>query len=375
MRRPLYTESAQIDAGVQWFSFREGGPMNLLEMLSDHHRIVSVIGMAKNAGKTVTLNELIDQATGLGWKLGLTSIGRDGERQDVVTCTEKPTIYAEAGTLLATAEAMFECSEAKLEILESTDFNTPLGKVLIARTLTPGNVQLAGPCSSRAIRGVSERMLAYGARLVFVDGALDRISSASPAVADGAVLSTGAVLSRDMNKVIEQTVHQVRLFQLPVVDEPIIREVADKLEQNRGVVLVEESEDCFQRVELELKTALNAGRHIADSMNSRTRYVILGGALVTKTLTDILSATRNYKHCVFVVRDATRIFIGHRDWLHLMKAGVQVAVADPVEILAVTVNPYAPAGYYFEPHRFLEQMQEFLKPIPVYDVVHGGGSQ
>ncbi len=346
--------------------------MNLLELLADHHRIIAVIGMAKNAGKTVALNELIAQASEHALGLGLTSIGRDGEKVDVVTSTDKPTIYVEPGTLLATAEGLFDCSEARLELLEITDYSSSLGRILIARVIGPGNIQLAGPCTNSGIRDVSERMLAYGARLVLVDGALDRVSSASPAIADAAVLSTGAVLSRDMNKVIEQTVHRVRLFQLASVEERWIKEVSDELGYAPGITLVEEVEHRFERIDLPMKTALNAGKQIADAMNSSTRYVIISGALVTKTLMDIVQTTRAYKHVVFVVRDATRVFIDHRDWLHFQKLGVTVQVADPVDILAVTVNPYAPTGYFFEPRRFLEQLQDLLTPIPVYDVVHGG---
>ncbi len=346
--------------------------MNLLELLSDHHRIIAVIGMAKNAGKTVALNELIAEASENSLRLGLTSIGRDGEKVDVVTCTDKPTIYVESGTLLATAEGLFDCSEARLELLEITDYGSSMGRILIARVISAGNVQLAGPCTNSGIREVSERMLAYGARLVLVDGALDRVSSASPSIADAAVLSTGAVLSRDMNKVIEQTVHRVRLFQLEAVPERWIKDISDELGYAPGITLLEEHEHRLERIDLPVKTALNAGKAIADAMNSSTRYVIISGALVTKTLTDVIQATRAYKHVTFVVRDATRIFIDHRDWLHFQKLGITVQVADPVDILAVTVNPYAPTGYFFEPRRFLELLKDFLNPIPVFDVVHGG---
>lgn len=346
--------------------------MNLLDLISDHHRIIAVIGMAKNAGKTVALNELISQASENALRLGLTSIGRDGERIDVVTSTDKPTIYAEPGTLLATAEGLFDCSEARLELLEITDYGSSMGRILIARVIGAGNVQLAGPCTNTGIRDVSEKMLQYGARLVLVDGALDRVSSASPAIADAAVLSTGAVLSRDMNKVIEQTLHRVRLFQLERVQDPWIRSLSDELGYAPGITVIEAENDCYQRRDLPIRTALSSGKLIAEAMSDRSRFVLVSGALVTKTLTDIVQSTRAYQHTVFVVRDATRIFIDHRDWLYFKKLGIRVQVADPVDILAVTVNPYAPTGYFFEPKRFLGQLREFLDPIPVFDVVHGG---
>ena len=53
---------------------------------------VSLVGLSKNAGKTVTLNRLIRAAAGLGIPLGLLSTGRDGEPVDAVTELPKPRI-------------------------------------------------------------------------------------------------------------------------------------------------------------------------------------------------------------------------------------------------------------------------------------------
>ena len=67
--------------------------MQLLSLVKDKYKMISVVGMAKNSGKTVTLNQLIAEALEDNLKLGITSIGRDGEKQDIVTFTEKPLIY------------------------------------------------------------------------------------------------------------------------------------------------------------------------------------------------------------------------------------------------------------------------------------------
>lgn len=347
--------------------------MFLIDLLKEQHKIISVIGMAKNAGKTVALNEIIYQAMEGGLTVGLTSIGRDGERQDVVTCTEKPMIYADEGMLIATAEGLFNCADARLEILDMTDYPTSMGRVLIAKVIHPGHVQIAGPCSNQAIRDVSERMLRFGADRVIVDGALDRVSSASPSITDASILSTGAVLSRDMDKVIEQTSHRVHLFNLPCVEEQAIHKMAERAVNAKQNIIIDMDDEGEAIVrELAIRTALNAGKTIADHLQHQSRYVVIQGSLVTKTLMDIVKQTRQYKRLTFVVRDATRIFIEHRDWLYFQKVGVKIRVLDPIQILAVTVNPYSPMGYYFDPQKFKKQLAIQLEPIPVFDVVHGG---
>ncbi len=61
--------------------------MGLLYDLSSKYKTISIVGMAKNAGKTTALNYLIEEAMDEGVLLGVTSTGRDGETQDLVTGT------------------------------------------------------------------------------------------------------------------------------------------------------------------------------------------------------------------------------------------------------------------------------------------------
>ena len=342
--------------------------MQIIDLIKDKYKIISVIGMSKNAGKTVALNELLCEAAGKDMTIGLTSIGRDGEKQDIVTCTEKPLIYIMEGTYIATAETLFNCSEAKLEILEITDFTTSIGRIIIAKAISPGYVQIAGPCSNRDIRIVAEKMLSYGAELAIVDGALDRVSSASPTITEATILATGAVLSRDMNKVVEQTVHRVNLFHIEEERDDRIKAIAQTAFDEKKVTLID---DAFSSTTLPVKTALNAGKIIGDAIEESTHTVIIPGSFVTKTAMDITSMTKDYKNVNFVIQDATKVFIEHRDWLLLNKLGFNLKVMEPINILAVTINPYAPQGYYFDPTLFKERMGIYLNNVPIIDVMEG----
>lgn len=346
--------------------------MQLIDLIRENrHQVVSVVGMAKNAGKTVTLNEIINQSMESGTLLGLTSIGRDGETQDVVTCTQKPAIYVDEGTLIATAEALYNCSDARLEILEMTNFHTSMGKIMIAKALSPGYIQIAGPCTNRDIREVSNRMLAYGAQLVIVDGALDRVSSASPAISDATVLATGAVLSRNMDKVIEESIHRVSLFRLPALYEADIKMMAKAAIGLKEIQIVQSGDGGLELKHIPIKTALGAGRKIAESLCEESLYVIVPGSLVSKTLFDVASGSKHFKNITFIVQDATKLFVESRDWQLLLRKGLKVVVMEEINLLAVTINPYAPAGYYFDPVNFKSRLQSFLDPTPVFDVMEG----
>ncbi|MBM7560949.1 lysine 5,6-aminomutase reactivase subunit KamB [Fusibacter tunisiensis] len=345
--------------------------MGLYQLFENTYKIISIVGMAKNAGKTVTLNALIESLDQNGASVGLTSIGRDGERQDIVTKTDKPMIYVKKGTLIATAELLFGLSEVKMAVVEVTDHQTAMGRVIIGRTLADGYVQIGGPSSNSAVNAVAERMLGHGADYVLVDGALDRASSASPLITEACVLATGAVLSRDMTKAISKTVHKASLFNLPEASEASVLEYWGLAEESRQVISIDSENQA--RALGTSKTALSAGRNIGEWVDEQTKILLFPGALTTKTLMEIVHGTQHYKSIQFVVADATKLFIEHKDWQYFKRIGVDIRVRYGIKLLAITVNPYAPQGYFYDGALFKQSLNERLPEIPIVDVMEGDG--
>jgi hypothetical protein len=342
--------------------------MSLFHWTSSEVRRIAVVGMAKNAGKTVTLNALIAEAAEEHVTLGLTSIGRDGEREDRVTMTEKPSIYVEEGTLIATASTLFNGAEARLEVLDVTDLQTPMGEVVIGRALSPGFIELAGPVTNSGIRRVTDEMLRWGAQKVLVDGAIDRVSSASPAVCEACILSTGAVLSRDMQMAVRLTQHRVGLLGLEPLEGPALRAMAEEVFEADELALIAGGE--MHRIAS--PSALLAGRKIAGQLTEETTHVLIPGALVDRTLRDLFADRRYLERVTVVVKDGTRLFIDPMTWEKWRRAGLRVVVKDPIRLLGLTVNPFSPEGYYFHPERFVKGLREALPDLTVVDVLGGG---
>ena len=94
--------------------------MGLLYDLSTKYKTLSIVGMAKNAGKTTALNYLIEEAIDEGITLGVTSTGRDGESQDLVTGTEKPRVYLDQDMLVAVPSLLYDLADAGLEVIKRT---------------------------------------------------------------------------------------------------------------------------------------------------------------------------------------------------------------------------------------------------------------
>lgn len=339
--------------------------MELFNLIYPHYKVVSLIGMAKNAGKTMVLNSIIESSIEKDVVIGLTSTGRDGEREDIVTKTEKPTIYVERGTIIATAKELLLKCEAKVEILEVTPYNTSLGEVIIGRVRSSGLVELAGPDINAYMKDVVNKVLGHGAELVLIDGAIDRKSAASPWIADATILSTGAVISRSVEVVKNESIHQVELFQLKEVENENIKNIAAQIYETKRYVVVNKNGEIE---ELPIKTALNSGSIIGSAIKEDSEYVILSGSLVERVLADIMEVCPYYKEVTFIVQDSTKIFIDRKRWRAFKNRGIKIKVLHPIEVLAVTTNPYSPEGYFFEPKSFVELMRGALSPVPVIDV-------
>ena len=158
--------------------------MYLLEELSQKYKTVSIVGMAKNAGKTTALNYLIEEAMDEGIVLGITSTGRDGESTDLVTGTDKPRVFLDTDTIVSVPEKLYELADAGLEILKMTEYGSSLGRIMLCRVVTSGYVQVAGPVINASHAKMCEEMLGFGAELILIDGAIDRKSIAAPETSD-----------------------------------------------------------------------------------------------------------------------------------------------------------------------------------------------
>lgn len=314
---------------------------------------ISFIGMSKNAGKTTTLNYFIEQTRGK-YTLGLSSIGRDGETVDRVTSTSKPKIYIYKGTIVATCEACFKLCDATLEILEVTGINTPMGKVLIARAITDGFVEIAGPSSNKETKIIMEKMKFYGANKLFIDGALSRKSLASPTVAEGTMLSTGAALSNSLQKVVSQTVFSYHLLNIETLKTPeIISQIRENLDKNedQGITLIFNSE-AYKTFDLDT-TIIGNEELVVGNVELDSRWIYTSGAITDSFADTLVKNTRPGQKLILVVNDGTKLFINEESLSKLKVRKIEILSLDKIQICGITINPYSANDYEMDSNALL----------------------
>ena len=342
--------------------------MGFIADIQEKYKTVSIVGMAKNAGKTTALNYLLEEAYDEGLRMGVTSTGRDGETSDLVFETDKPKVYLFEDTIVTVPEQLYGLAETSLEILKRTNCRTALGQVLLCRVARSGYVQIAGPGSIMEHKKLCEQMFDQGIDMIIIDGAIDRKSIADPATSDAIILSTGAVISRRIKNVVEETVHVVSVYKSPLVEDEKLRAILEK--EDRDVFRILTIDKDYNVAQVPVRTALGAGPIVNDAIGEDTRFVYIPGAITERILDHISPA--KLKQVTIVLPNPTKVFVGATRWQQLRKMGLHVQVLENIEVAAVTVNPFSPHGYSFDRDELLNAVKEALPGLPVVDVRVGG---
>lgn len=301
------------------------------------HRSVSIVGLAKNAGKTECLNYIIKRLPLDYFSVAVTSIGIDGETTDQVTGTAKPEITVREGMFFATSEKHFRQKRPLSELYDVGEEDTALGRIVTAKALQEGKVLLSGPSSAVALKRWMRSLKDFGIDLILVDGALSRLSTASPAVSEAMVLSTGAAYSANIRELVGKTAFVVELIRLPlyVGAEPSVRV------------------SSFSS----LDAATLKGR----------RVVEVEGAL-TDRLLQLAKNALDEDGLELVVGDFTKVFCSQELYRAFVRRGGQISVRMKSELLAVCVNPKAPNGIVLDSDLLCRELSEKIG-LPVYDIV------
>ena len=255
-------------------------------------RRVCVLGASKNAGKTTTLNALSAAARQLGHRIGLCSMGLDGEAYDAWLDQPKPRVQVEKGTLVVTAAVMAAQAGPLLRVLKSAGFGSALGESVLCEARGPGGVQLCGVPHREHLAAATLVLQQAGAQRVLIDGAYHRQAAAHADVADAVVLAIGAVLGPDPQAIALAAAPTLIALSTPLWRGP------------------------------EAGTLQVAGA-LSDAWLAR------------QSLADL--------HCL-VVQDPSRVLLSLGALRQLAVRGIRIAALHAVPLCAITSSAYRPGG-------------------------------
>lgn len=320
---------------------------------------LSIVGLEKNTGKTECLNYILKRLPP-NIRPAVTSIGIDGEERDQVTRTAKPEIILREGVIFSTAEAYYRGRKLSSELLDITEENSSMGRIVTGRVIREGKIMLAGPSSTQSLKRWMSNIGRYGVDLKIIDGALNRLSLASPALSSSMILSTGAAFSAEMNTLVNKTKYVVELISADVAPEEI-RDGFDGLEN--GIWGKTEEGEV---INITRKSSLIL-KEIKEDFLKKCRIIYVAGAL-TDTFLGILSNSPNLRGMTLVVDDFTKVFVSETSMRLFKRMGGRFEVLRKSKLIAVCVNPTAPNGYVLDSDILCGKLEEAIG-LPVYDIV------
>lgn len=324
-----------------------------------NYNSLSIVGLQKNTGKTECLKYVLARLPLEQKRVAVTSIGIDGETTDQVTRTQKPEIVLREGMYFGTSEAHYRQRRLVSELIDVSDESTSLGRVVTARALTQGKILLSGPSSTSGLQRWMRDMRRHEIDLAIVDGALSRLSLASPAVSQSMILATGAAYSINMSQLIQRTAFVVDLINIGVTNE---RNLALLSPLDKGMWWIDTDGGLH---EMEGETSLSQQVQFHGMDRCSTLYV--AGALVDSFLEKVRK-NKSLKHVELVVRDFTKVFVSPQQLRLFEKAGGSIRVLQKSKLIAVTVNPTSPSGYVLDSDVLCDRLSQAIN-LPVYDLL------
>jgi len=309
-------------------------PADLAALVSPD-RVVTVVGLAKNAGKTTVVNHLLERLEG---PIVLASLGLDGEARDQLTGLAKPRVRPPAGSLVATADGL----AGELRVAARLPYRTAVGQVVLVEPEPGRPAIVSGPARLDELDGTVQALFAAGMRRVLLEGALARLGTAAPERADAVVVAAGAAAARGPDDIERALRLAVEALALPV-------------EGGTPGLCVKHAAGF----EAEVAGRIEAGR---------ATHVEVAGA-VTGPLLELLM--RRGIRLRLVAADATHVLAQPQQVARARRAGVELMVRRPLPIVALTASPFHPDVELPADQAFAAAVAAAAGRWPVFDVVSG----
>ena len=328
------------------------------------YKSCSIVGLEKNTGKTECFNYVMQRLPLDKIRVAVSSIGIDGETTDQVTKTAKPEIFLREGVYFGTSEKHYLTKLLTSELLEISDENTSLGNIVIGKALTPGKLLLSGPSSTNGLRRWMNEMQKYDIDLTIIDGALSRLSLASPAVSESMILATGAAYSANINTLVQKTAFVVQMINLELTSQ----ENHDTfININNGVWAIDfDADNDFEKKLVDLKVASSLSININTDGLEKCKTLYVSGAL-TDNFINHIRQNKIFNETEIVVRDFTKIFLTPMTYNTFVNNKRKITVLQKSKLIAVCVNPTSPNGIVLDSEKLCKTLSEAIN-LSVYDL-------
>jgi hypothetical protein len=334
-------------------------------LINKNKKVISIVGLAKNTGKTETLNYLTKNLYENNLKMGLISYGRDGEDIDLITGKKKPPVNVYPGSFFVTSSRALRGNELEYKKIKNTGIKTTMGEVNLYQSYDKGVVQLVG------INRISQLLLVKSlieshVDYILIDGALDRKSSALPRLSEAMILSTGAVIGENLEDVINKTSYELKKLMINSLEN---KDHLLKLQsyENKGISILWTEQKGIVKFNSPTSLMLinDVIEYIKKNNIKEIKYLFINGAFTDTVAKKIVNL--KYDNFKLLISDSTKLFLNEMSFNLLTKNNIQINVLYPLNIIGLTINPYNPEGVSLDKDIFFKEINKSIN-IPIYNI-------
>lgn len=298
----------------------------------------AIIGICKNAGKTTVLNYYLKQNTS---NYALTSIGLDGESRDAVFNNSKPRIFVKENTIIATSVNSLNKSDITYEVLHMTNVMTPLGYIVVVKSLSAGYVEIAGTSSAADLKYIRD-WIYYNTNvdILYIDGALSRKQFSSIDFIDNVDVVIGAAFSSNIAKTLDEASLWSKLYSIEEYN----------IYKSEGNVIINDKYYDYDFMDVETLSLIT---------DESTNFVFLD-CIVTSDIFNYLLAFNKNNEVKVVVENPNKLFITLNDFNKLENSNVLLYVRKKINIGNIYTNPVGYA-YQYDPVEFKDSVASIFK--------------
>jgi hypothetical protein len=308
-------------------------------------RVVAVVGLSKNCGKTTFLNWYISREQGS--VVGVTTTGRDGEEIDLVTNDKKPKVKLPAGVYFTAFENVYMEKAVWVEGICKLPFRV-IGKNLwLYKTLGAIETEIVGPSHLKEQESLIDIFEKYGCDTVLIDGSLDRKSICLSERVDEIVLVIGAAAGW-----IEEIKEQVSGIRYQVS--------GIRYQEIGGMVKYKNV------VETNFKSIYGHENSVIDILMQQPEWVYFPGALTEYSWLKLKKYILDFKGKL-VFNHPLNVRIGLRDLKEMInKKGLYSRLR--FNLSCVAVNSYSPYNEHIDVDLLREEIRKMFIEKEVIDV-------
>lgn len=226
-------------------------------------------------------------------------------------------------------------------------------------------MEVAGPSRSHDQLKVMALLRQCGAQWVFLDGALGRSQHASPAIADGVVLATGAAIGGGMDDVLRKTHDRLAVLGIAPASLDLAKQVKATFDLG-GIAAWGHRGECLFS---EAMATINAAPVLLSLLETGIATLAMSGAVGKRLWQAVQTLLLRHPGLTVVVADGTKLFIDALELAAFERQGGRLFALRGIRVLGITLNPFSPFGGSFDAALFQARAREALSAHLVTDLM------